>query len=103
MMRRRGPSLLGVVAVSAATSHVVAGNQQKQAQQQQAAQQQAYDQGAAAAQQQAAMAAPPPPAALPAPAEPDMNAQLEQLAQLKAAGIITEDEFTAKKKLILGI
>ena len=102
-MRRRGPSLLGVVAVSAATTAVVGGHQQKQAAQQQAAQQQAYDQGAAAAQQQAAVAAPPPPAALPAPAEPDMNAQLEQLAKLKAEGILTDEEFAAKKKQILGI
>ena len=102
MMRRRGPSLLGVVAVSAATSHVVNKNAQNTANQQQAAQQQAYDQGAAAAQQQAAAAA----AAVPqvaAPAEPDMNAQLEQLAKLKSEGIITEDEFAAKKKQILGI
>jgi hypothetical protein len=37
------------------------------------------------------------------PAESDYAAQLEQLAQLKAQGIITEDEFEAKKKQILGI
>ena len=103
MMRRRGPSLLGVVAVSAATSHVVNKNAQQNQAQQQAAQQQAYSQGAADAQQQAAMAAPPPPPQVAAPAEPDMNAQLEQLAQLKNAGIITDEEFTAKKKQILGI
>lgn len=29
--------------------------------------------------------------------------QLEKLAELKGKGIITEDEFNAKKKLILGI
>jgi putative oligomerization/nucleic acid binding protein len=29
--------------------------------------------------------------------------RLEQLAQLKAQGILTEDEFQAKKKQILGI
>jgi hypothetical protein len=38
-----------------------------------------------------------------APAEPDYTAELEQLAQLKAQGILTEDEFQAKKKQILGI
>ena len=38
-----------------------------------------------------------------APAEPDYAAELEQLAQLKAQGILTEDEFQAKKKQILGI
>ncbi len=99
MMRRRGPSLLGVVAVSAATTHVM----NKSAQGHQQAEQQAYAQGAADAQQQTAMAAPPPPPQVAAPAEPDMNAQLEQLAQLKNAGILTDEEFTAKKKQILGI
>jgi hypothetical protein len=38
-----------------------------------------------------------------APAEPDYAAELEQLAQLKNQGIISEDEFEAKKKQILGI
>ena len=33
----------------------------------------------------------------------DYAAELEQLAQLKAQGIITEEEFEAKKKQILGI
>ena len=38
-----------------------------------------------------------------APAEPDYAAELEQLAQLKNQGILTEEEFQAKKKQILGI
>jgi hypothetical protein len=38
-----------------------------------------------------------------APAEPDYTAELEQLAQLKAQGILTDEEFQAKKKQILGI
>jgi hypothetical protein len=46
-------------------------------------------------------AAPPPPQA--APAEPDYTAELESLAQLKAEGILTDEEFQAKKKQILGI
>jgi len=33
----------------------------------------------------------------------DTAAQLEQLAKLKQEGILTEEEFTAKKKRILGI
>ena len=60
-----------------------------------AAQDQAeYDQqmAAAQAQQQAA-----------APAAPDYAAELNQLAQLKAQGILTDEEFEAKKKQILGI
>jgi predicted Zn-dependent peptidase len=32
-----------------------------------------------------------------------MTAQLQQLAQLKQQGIITQEEFDAKKKQILGI
>jgi hypothetical protein len=48
-----------------------------------------------AAQQAAA-----PPAA---PEQPDYAAELEQLAQLKAQGILTDEEFEAKKKQILGI
>jgi len=58
--------------------------------------QEAYEQEAAAQQAYAA-----PPAA--APAAPDYAAELEQLAQLKAQGILTEEEFEAKKKQILGI
>ena len=61
----------------------------------------AYEQAQqAVAQQQAA----PQPAA-PPPAQPDVDdkiAQLERLAQLKAQGILTEDEFAAQKKQILG-
>jgi hypothetical protein len=33
----------------------------------------------------------------------DTAAQLEQLAKLKEQGILTEEEFAAKKKQILGI
>ena len=53
----------------------------------------------------------PPPAAAPAPAAPaqaapaeqDDMAQIEQLAKMKNQGILTEEEFQAKKKQILGI
>jgi predicted Zn-dependent peptidase len=55
--------------------------------------------------QQPQAAPPPPPAAAPAPAaaEPEYAAEIEKLANLKAKGIITEEEFDAKKKQILGI
>jgi len=59
--------------------------------------QQAYDEQVAAQQ----AAAPAAPAA--APAAPDYAAELAQLAQLKDQGILTEEEFEAKKKQILGI
>lgn len=38
-----------------------------------------------------------------APPADDMTAQLQQLAQLKDQGILTQDEFEAKKRQILGI
>ena len=63
-------------------------------------QQQKYGSQDAQAQQSAPMeqAAP-----SPAGGMDDTAAQLEQLAKLKEQGILTEDEFTAKKKQILGI
>jgi membrane protease subunit (stomatin/prohibitin family) len=91
-MMRRGPGLVGMAArtaVVAGTATAVSGRVARRQQNRYAAQdQQAYE-----AQAQA-------PAA---PAEPDYAAELEQLAQLKTQGIITEDEFEAKKKQILGI
>jgi membrane protease subunit (stomatin/prohibitin family) len=68
-----------------------AGQDAAYVEQQAAAAQQGYDQGAQGAQ--AAQAAP----------EADLTAQLEQLAELKDKGILTEEEFEAKKKQILGI
>ena len=50
--------------------------------------------------QQAQQAAP---AAAAAPAEPDYTAELEEIAKLHEQGILTDDEFAAKKKDILGI
>ncbi len=38
-----------------------------------------------------------------APAQSDMAAQLQELAGLKDQGIITQEEFDAKKKQILGL
>ncbi|MDO8736731.1 MAG: SHOCT domain-containing protein [Thermoleophilia bacterium] len=58
----------------------------------------AYDE----AQQQVAQQAPPP-AAAPAAGEGDSLAQLERLGQLKAQGILTEEEFSAAKAKVLGI
>jgi hypothetical protein len=52
--------------------------------------------------QEPAAAAADAPAAAAAP-EPEYVAELERLSQLKDQGIITDDEFEAKKKQILGI
>lgn len=41
-------------------------------------------------------------AAAPAPVD-DTTAQLQQLAQLRDQGILTDEEFAAKKKQVLGI
>lgn len=54
------------------------------------------------AEMQAAVAAAQPAPAPQAPVDPTV-AQLEQLANLKAQGVITQEEFDAKKKQILGI
>ena len=89
MFGRRGPGLVR----AAATTAVVAGTAGAVSHRQQ---QKYAAQDQAAAQQQPAA----PPAA---PAAPDYAAELEQLAQLKAQGILTEEEFEAKKKQILGI
>ena len=90
---RRGPGLVGVAArtaVFAGTATAVSGRVQRRQQRRYAEE----DQQASQAQgyQEQAM-----------PAEPGYAAELEQLAQLKAQGIINQDEFDAKKKQILGI
>jgi hypothetical protein len=86
---RRGRPILRTAAIVGTAGAVSHHQQEKYAAQDQAQ----YD------QQQAAAA--PPPAA--APAEPDMNAELTQLAQLHSQGILTDEEFAAKKAQILGI
>ena len=99
MFRRRG----GLVRAAATTAVVAgtAGAVRHRQDQKYAAQDQAqYEQEMAAQQAYAQQVA----AAAPAgPAQPDYAAELEQLAQLKAQGILTEEEFEAKKKQILGI
>jgi hypothetical protein len=47
-------------------------------------------------------AAPPSPAPAAAP-EPEYIAELERLAQLREQGIVSEEEFQAKKKQLLGL
>jgi membrane protease subunit (stomatin/prohibitin family) len=51
------------------------------------------------AQQQQYAAPPPAPAA---PAEDDAIAQIEKLGELKAKGLLTEEEFAAQKAKLLG-
>ena len=42
-------------------------------------------------------------AAAPAPSEPEYVGELERLSQLRDQGIISDEDFEAKKKQILGI
>lgn len=115
-MRRAGrPGLVGTMArtaVVAGTATAVSGNVQRRgaAKQAQAADAAAYQQAqqqaemqAAAAQAAAAQAAaaPPAPAPVAAPAADDPIAKLKELAELKSAGILSDEEFAAMKAKIL--
>jgi Short C-terminal domain len=99
MMRRRGMGVIGTAVVVGGAAHMGAKSANKQAAAQDQAQQDAYEQGLAAAQQQAAVA--PAPAA--APAVPDDAAEIQKYAAMLGQGLITQEEFEAKKKQILGI
>ena len=68
-------------------------------QDQQAAEAQAYEQQQYAPPPQQYAPPPPQPAA---PAQDDMITQLQKLGELKAAGVLTEEEFAAQKAKILG-
>ena len=46
---------------------------------------------------------PEPQYAPPAPAEPDYAAELQKLASLRDQGVISNEDFEAKKKQVLGI
>src|SRR3954464_16070034 len=93
---RRGPGLVGTVArtaVIAGTAQAVGGRVNRRQQARWAGQ-----------EQQQYEAAPPPAQAAPAPAAPaDYTAELERLAQLRDQGVITPEDFEAKKKQLLGI
>jgi len=92
---RRGPGLVGMAArtaVVAGTATAVSGRVQRRQQRKYAEEDQQYVQQVTEPVQYEE-----------APAEPSYAAELEQLAQLKAQGIISDEEFEAKKKQILGI
>jgi membrane protease subunit (stomatin/prohibitin family) len=97
MFGRRGPGLVRAAATTAVVAGTAGAVRHRQDQKYAAQDQAAYDQQMAAQQAAAQQAAPA------APAEPDYAAELEKLAQLKNQGILSEEEFEAKKKQILGI
>jgi hypothetical protein len=85
-MRRRRMAVVGTAAVVGRRS---AERQEASAQQQQAE------------QQQAAPAPAPQATPAPAPAGNDLTSQLNQLAQLHASGVLTDEEFSAAKQKVL--
>ena len=91
-MFRRGRPILRTAAI-VGTASAVGGAVSHHQQQKYAAQ------DAAAQQEQYAQA----PAPAPAPAQPDVTTELTQLAQLHSQGILTDEEFSAKKAQLLGI
>ncbi len=114
MRRRRGPSLVRTAAVVGTATVVSKGVSnsmdasaqakaaQQQAQMDAAAQQALAQQQAQMAQQQAMMAQQAAPAApTAAPAGGDMMTKLTELAKMKEAGILTDEEFAAAKAKLL--
>jgi len=92
MMRRRGPGLVGAAArtaVVAGTATAVSGRVARRQQNKYAQEEQVAPAPAAAAPAEAA--------------EPDYMAELEQLAKLRDQGILSPEEFEAKKAQILGL
>ena len=84
MRRRRGPGLVATAVVVGGAAHMGAKSAQNQAAQQQAA-------------SQPVMAAPA------APAADDPMAEIQKLAELHSAGVLTDEEFAAAKAKALGI
>ncbi len=114
MPRRRGrPGLVGTMARTAVVTGTATAVHGGMTRRQQGKQQAAYEQEAAnqaafeaqqqLAQMQAQQAAAAAAAPAPAPAAPqgDLMAELQKLADMKAAGILSEDEFTAAKAKLL--
>jgi len=92
-LMRRGPGLVGTAARAGVAAGVAGRVHHRQ-------QQKWADQG----QDQYVEQAPAPAQAAPlAQAAPDYTAELQQLAQLRDQGVISAEDFEAKKKQLLGI
>ena len=105
--RRMGrPGLLGTVARTAVitgTARATSNAMNRRAAGKDAEQQARIDEAAQqqyAEQQAAQQQAPPPPP--PAPAGGDLVSRLQELAGLKEAGVLTDEEFAAAKAKLLG-
>ena len=104
MFRRRGPGLVRAAAATAVLAGTAGAVRHRQDQKYARQEQEQYEQELGQqtlAQQQAYAAQPQAYAAQ--PEAPDYTAELEKLAQLKAQGVINEEEFAAKKRQLLGI
>jgi hypothetical protein len=101
-MRRMGrPGLVGTMArtaVVAGTAGAVHHRQQRRYAEQD---QEAYE-AAGYREMQAQPAPAPPPQAAPAPPVVDVTGELQKLADLKASGVLTDEEFAAAKAKLLG-
>jgi hypothetical protein len=86
-LMRQGPGLVGVAARSAVFAGVSGRVAHRQQQKWSREEQEQYAQPAPAA----------------AAAAPDYTAELEKLAQLRDQGVISAEDFEAKKKQLLGI
>ena len=113
MMRRRGGAgVIGTVARTAviagtatAVSNKVTQRQYNKAatqQQQQMADEAAFSNQAEIAQMEAQMQAMQAQQMQAAASPPDLTAKLQQLAEMKAAGVLSDEEFAAAKAKLLG-
>jgi hypothetical protein len=111
MMRRRGPGIVGTVArtaviagtATAVSNRVSDRHYNKQAEQQQAqmADQAALSNQQEIAQMEAQMQAMQAQQLQAAASPPDLTAKLQQLAELKASGVLSDQEFAAAKAKLL--
>lgn len=92
-LMRRGPGLIGTAARVGVAAGVAGRVQHRQQQRYAAEAQPAYEQEPVQG----------PPAAAPGQAEPDYASELVKLAQLRDQGVITSEDFEAKKAQLLGI
>jgi hypothetical protein len=98
MFGRRGPGLVRAAATTAVVAGTAGAVRHRQQERYARQDQEAYERDLAEQQAYAAQQAPAPPAA-----EADPYAEIEKLARLKEQGIITDAEFEAKKKQLLGL
>jgi hypothetical protein len=86
-------------AVVAGTATAVSGRVARRQQGKYATQDASYNQQQAVAMEQGVAQAAPMPAA---PAQPDMTAELKNIADLHASGALTDEEFASAKAKVLG-